>query len=380
MLETNFFARLNAQRKQQRKTFLQFLHLDGWLLTGLLMIITYGITVLISSSDQNIDMISGQLSRFAFAFIMLFIAAQIRPELYRMWVPYVYFACLFLLVVVLLVGYTGKGAQRWLVVGPIRFQPSEIMKIAVPMMVAWYLGEKPLPPRSTSLFVCGLIIVAPVLLIAKQPDLGTAIMIAIAGGSVILFAGMSWRLLTALSGLAITGLPLLWFLMHDYQRQRVLTFLNPNRDPLGAGYHIIQSKIAIGSGGFWGKGWFNGTQSHLDFLPEHSTDFIFSVIGEEFGLFGAFILLLIYFFIVGRALQIAYQAHDTFTRLLAGGIAFSFFFSAFVNIGMVMGILPVVGIPLPLVSYGGTAVVTMLTGFGILMSIHTHKTTVRGYI
>ena len=221
---------------------------------------------------------------------------------------------------------------------------------------------------------------APALLIAKQPDLGTALMIIIAGFSVILFAGLSWRLILSLLGLAALSLPALWLVMHDYQRQRVLTFLNPNRDPLGTGYHIIQSKIAIGSGGFFGKGWFNGTQSHLDFLPEHATDFIFSVLGEEFGFVGATLLLLLYLFVVLRALHIAFDAYDSFTRLMAGSLALTFFLSAFVNIGMVCGILPVVGIPLPLISYGGTSVVTVLTGFGILMSIHTHKPMVKGQL
>ncbi|MGD8812553.1 MAG: rod shape-determining protein RodA, partial [Thioalkalispiraceae bacterium] len=271
-------------------------------------------------------------------------------------------------------GEVGKGAQRWLSLGFFRFQPSEIMKIAVPIMIAWYLADAVLPPRRLQLLTALTILVIPTLLVAKQPDLGTALLIASSGIFVLLLAGLQWKLIFGSLLVLVASTPLAWnYLLHDYQRQRVLTFLNPENDPLGAGYHIIQSTIAIGSGGLYGKGWLNGTQSHLDFLPERSTDFIFAVFGEEFGFLGILLLLVIYGVIIVRGLIIANQAQDTFTRLLAGSLVLTFFVYIFVNIGMVSGILPVVGVPLPLISYGGTSMVTLLSGFGILMSIQTHR-------
>jgi rod shape determining protein RodA len=380
MQDSNFLQRLNSQRKQQRKGIWQFLHLDPQLLIALTMIIAFGLVIFTSASNDNHALVYAQVSRIILAVVFMFVAAQISPSKYRVWIPWIYAIGILLLVIVLLVGHTGKGAQRWLGAGIFRFQPSELMKIAVPMMVAWFLGEKELPPKFSSLLISALLIIVPALLIAKQPDLGTALMIIFSGVGVILFAGMSWRLIGLLFALILLTMPILWFFMHAYQHNRVLTFLNPNRDPLGSGYHIIQSKIAIGSGGFFGKGWFNGTQSHLDFLPEHSTDFIFSVLGEEFGFFGALVLLILYLFVVGRSFRIAFSASDSFTRLMAASLALTFFLSVFVNIGMVSGILPVVGLPLPLVSYGGTSIVTLLTGFGILMSIHTHKSMLKGYL
>lgn len=278
-----------------------------------------------------------------------------------------------LLVAVLAVGDISMGAQRWLDLGVVRFQPSEIMKLAVPMMVAWYLADHHLPPDGLRLIVTALIVVIPTLLIAKQPDLGTALLVASAGTFVVFLSGIRWRYILLLAVLAAAAAPALWYLLHDYQRQRVLTFLDPENDPLGAGYHIIQSKIAIGSGGIYGKGWMNGTQSHLDFLPERTTDFIFAVFGEEFGMIGILLLLLLYLIIVLRCLYIATQAQETFTRLLAGSLGLTFFVYMFVNMGMVTGLLPVVGVPLPLISYGGTSLVTLLAAFGILMSIHTHR-------
>jgi rod shape determining protein RodA len=353
------------------------IHIDPLLLIGLCLLLVYGLMVLLSASNGDADVIYKQLGRIVLGFVFMFVCAQIPPEKYRLWVPWIYGVGIVLLLCVLVFGHIGKGAQRWINLGLFRFQPSEFMKIAVPIMIAWYLGEKELPPRIKPLCVSVLLMLIPALLIAKQPDLGTALVIMIAGAGVILFAGINWRLLLSVLTILIISAPILWHFMHDYQRERVLTFLNPDRDPLGTGYHIIQSKIAIGSGGFFGKGWFNGTQSHLDFLPEHSTDFIFSVLGEEFGLIGAIILLILYSLVVARALQIAYRATDNFTRLVAGSLAFTFFLSVFVNIGMVCGILPVVGLPLPLISYGGTSIVTVLAGFGILMSIQTHKRIVR---
>jgi rod shape determining protein RodA len=272
------------------------------------------------------------------------------------------------------VGDIQQGAQRWLRVSGINFQPSEMAKITVPLMVAYYLAERPLPPRLWAVAVGGALVVAPTVLIAKQPDLGTALLIAASGVFVLFLSGMSWRVIALLAALGAACAPVLWyFFMHDYQRQRVLTFLAPEDDPLGAGYHIIQSKIAIGSGGSYGKGWLNGTQSQLEFLPERSTDFVFAVLSEEFGLMGVVALLTVYLLVVFRGLHIALNAQDAFGRMVAGSITLTFFVYVFVNIGMVCGLLPVVGLPLPLISYGGTSLVTVMAGFGILMSLHTHR-------
>ncbi len=300
-------------------------------------------------------------------------AAQIPPNFLRMWSPWLYLFGIVLLGFVLVGGDVGKGAQRWLDLGVIRFQPSEVMKLAVPMMVAWFLHRRPLPPRLSELIVMVVLIIVPTLMIAVQPDLGTSLLIASSGVIVILLAGLRVRIIALLTLLAVGAAPVLWYFMHDYQKQRVLTFLNPENDPLGSGYHIIQSKIAIGSGGIFGKGWLNGSQAQLEFLPERSTDFIFAVAGEEFGLLGLLFLLVLYLFVVGRGLYIAVQGQDTFSRLIAGSISLTFFVYLFVNTGMVTGLLPVVGVPLPLVSYGGTSMVTLMAGFGILMSVHTHR-------
>lgn len=354
--------------------FVRGLHLDVPLALGLVALALFGLGILYSASGQDTAVITKQLVRLAIAFGAMFIVAQIPPHHIERWGPWVYALGLGLLLAVLIAGEIGKGAQRWLDLKIIRFQPSEIMKIAVPMMVAWYLSERQLPPRPLQLMFATALAFIPALMIIKQPDLGTAILVASSGIFVLLFAGISWRLIFFV---ILTIIPLAWvfweFGMHEYQRGRVITFLNPENDPLGTGYHIIQSKIAIGSGGTYGKGWLNGTQAHLEFLPERSTDFIFAVFGEEFGLVGAIILLALYLFIVFRGLYIATQAQTTFTRLLAGSLILTFFVYYFVNISMVIGLLPVVGLPLPLVSYGGTSMVTVMTGFGILMSIHTHR-------
>jgi rod shape determining protein RodA len=287
--------------------------------------------------------------------------------------PAAYLVGLILLVIVAFAGDIGKGAQRWLDLGVIRFQPSEIMKLAVPMMCAWYMHQRPLPPSFKDIAAIFLIVAVPVALIAEQPDLGTALLVAAAGMIVLVMGGLSLPYL--LGGIAIMGaaIPVAWHFLHDYQRQRVLTLLDPQSDALGAGYHIIQSQIAIGSGGVFGKGWMNGSQAQLEFLPERSTDFIFAVIGEELGLLGLIALLIGYLFIVGRGTYMALQCRDEFARLLAGSIALTFFVYACVNAGMVMGLLPVVGVPLPLVSYGGTSFVTLMAGFGILMSLHSSR-------
>ncbi len=352
---------------------LAWLHLDLPLISGLVLLCGFGLIVLYSASDQSMAQVERQLIRLGLAFIVMVVMAQVPPQQLRRWSPWLFGAGILMLIAVLIFGHTGKGAQRWLDLGLFRFQPSELMKLAVPMMVAWFLSSARLPPDWRRLLIAALLITVPVLMIAKQPDLGTSLLIASAGIFVLFLAGVRWRLIIGFMALLAALAPALWYLMRDYQRQRVLTFLNPESDPLGAGYHIIQSKIAIGSGGIYGKGWLNGTQSHLDFLPESSTDFIFAVLAEEFGLIGILALLSIYLFIILRGLYIATQAHDSYDRLLGGALTLVVFVYLFVNTGMVTGLLPVVGVPLPLVSYGGTSLVTIMAGFGILMSIHTHR-------
>ena len=349
------------------------IHIDIILLLGLISLLGMGLMILYSAGGQDSSLLVRQLIRIATAFVALIVLANIHPDRMRDAAYWIYGSGLILLVAVLVFGHEGKGAQRWLDLGFFRFQPSELMKLAVPLLVAAYLAERPLPPSITRLFVGLLMIVVPSLLIAKQPDLGTSILIASSGLIVVFLSGISWRLIIGFITLCAASLPVLWYVMHDYQRQRVMTLLNPESDPLGAGYHIIQSKIAIGSGGIFGRGWLEGTQSQLAFLPERSTDFIFAVIAEEFGLVGVGILLVMYLLVAGRGLYIASQAQSSFARLLAGSISMTFLVYVFVNVGMVTGLLPVVGVPLPLVSYGGTSMVTLLAGFGILMSIHTHR-------
>ena len=352
---------------------LRRLHIDGLLFAGILLSMGIGLLALYSAVGQSTPQVINQLVRMGAALFAMFVLAQIPPAWLRRLAPFVYLGGLSLLALVLLSGDIGKGAQRWLDVG-VRFQPSEIMKLGVPLMLAWLLHDRPLPPSFLLIMTCLALIFAPVTLIALQPDLGTAILISLTGAAVIFLAGIGARYIFGVVVAALVAMPALWYLvMHDYQKKRVLTLLDPDSDPLGAGYHIIQSKIAIGSGGLFGKGWLNGSQGQLEFLPERSTDFIFAVIGEEFGLMGGLTILLAYLFLVGRGLVIAATAQDTFSRLLAGSISLTFFFYAFVNTAMVTGLLPVVGVPLPLVSAGGTSMVTLLAGFGILMSIQTHR-------
>ncbi|MFT5521650.1 MAG: rod shape determining protein RodA [Enterobacterales bacterium] len=365
-------TRSNAHK--ERYSFWWRFHIDVPLLLGLLVLIGMGLIILYSASGENIELIKRQMIRLGLAFSVMFFMSQVPPRVLKAWAIPLYCITIIMLIMVTLFGVTGKGAQRWLDLGLFRFQPSEIMKIALPMMLAWYLSERNLPPRKRYLFVASILILLPTLLIANQPDLGTALLIASSGLFVLFLAGISWKLITTFIIAAASFAPIAWnFLLHEYQRDRVLIFLDPERDPLGKGYHIIQSKIAIGSGGLYGKGWLNGTQSQLEFLPERHTDFIFSVLGEEFGFFGVLLLLLVYFFIIGRGLYIGTQAQDTFSRLLAGSLILTFFVYLFVNIGMVTGLLPVVGLPLPLVSYGGTAMVTMMASMGMLMGIRTHR-------
>ena len=348
-------------------------HLDLPLLLALILLCGYGLLVLFSATDQDPDKLDRQLVRLGLAFAVMILVAQIPPRYLRQSAPFLYLGGVLMLVAVLAFGDVGKGAQRWLDLGFMRFQPSEMMKIALPLMLAWFLAKRPLPPSPLRILSTAVLTIIPVLLIARQPDLGTSLLVASAGAFVLFLAGMSWRLIAVLGAVGAALTPALWYLMRDYQRQRVLTFLNPESDPLGSGYHIIQSKIAIGSGGVYGKGWGNGTQSHLEFLPERSTDFIFAVLGEEFGLLGIVGLLGIYLFIIFRGLYMASQVQDTFGRLVSGGLILVFFVYLFVNTGMVSGLLPVVGVPLPLVSYGGTSMVTIMAGFGVIMSVHTHR-------
>lgn len=351
----------------------QKLHIDLPLFAGIMALILFGILILYSATNRNFSSISHQLMSFTVACGIMLILAQIPPHKYRILAPWFYLATFILLVAVLGLGVISKGAQRWLNLGVLRFQPSEMMRIAVPMMLAWYLKDKHLPPDAKTLCYSIAIIIAPALMIAKQPDLGTALIIAATGAFVIFLTGVGWRFITAITAFIAVVAPIMWHFMHDYQRNRILTFLNPARDPRGSGYHIIQSKIAIGSGGFFGKGWLHGSQTHLQFLPEHSTDFIFAACGEELGFVGCTLLLLIFFSLVARGLYISSNAQDTFARLLTGSLILTFFLSFFVNIGMVIGVLPVVGLPLPLVSYGGSSLVTLMASFGIIMSIHTHR-------
>ncbi|MCG7533901.1 rod shape-determining protein RodA [Pseudoalteromonas sp. OOF1S-7] len=358
----------------QQRTIWQRLHIDLPLLLAMLAMMIGSITIVYSASGQDMAMVARHSKRMFAAFAAMLMVAQLSPNTLKRLVFPMYTIGLLMLVAVLFVGVSSKGAQRWLDLGITRFQPSEIMKVAVPMMVAWYIGRHHMPPRLIHIIVGFVIVLVPTLLIKEQPDLGTSILIASSGIFVLFLGGLSWKLIGSGILLAVPGGFALWhFGMHAYQKQRVLTFLDPQSDPLGSGYHIIQSKIAIGSGGIEGKGWLQGTQSQLEFLPERHTDFIFSVLSEEFGLTGVVILLSLYLFIIGRGLYVAVNAQDAFSKLLAGALTLTFFVYIFVNIGMVSGLLPVVGVPLPLISYGGTSMVTLMAGFGIIMSIATDK-------
>lgn len=365
---------LRTKLETDKRSILAKIHIDGPLLLGLLALMSVGLVTIYAAGGQEWGLIKAQLIRLGVAFFVMLAVAQVPPLAYRRMSVYFYVIGVLMLVGVLAFGVMGKGAQRWLDLGVIRFQPSEIMKLAVPMMIAWYISKFNLPPKNHQVLIGFILVGIPTLLIAKQPDLGTSLLIASSGIFALFLAGMGWKLIGFITILASAFTPIMWFfLMKEYQKQRVLTFLNPESDPLGSGYHIIQSKIAIGSGGVQGKGWLQGTQSQLEFLPERHTDFIFAVFSEEFGLIGVIGLLVIYAFIVLRGMLIAMRAQEAYTKLLAGSITLTFFVYVFVNMGMVSGILPVVGVPLPLVSYGGTSMVTLLAGFGILMAISTQK-------
>lgn len=355
------------------KTWMAKLHLDPWLLAGLLALLSISMATIHSASGGDIEVTKQHGIRVLFSLGLMFVFAQIPPNRLYIVTPWIFAVGLVMLVAVMIMGEIGKGAQRWLDLGIIRIQPSEIMKLALPMMVAWLFAYTDYPAPLSRYILGTIIVILTAGLIIVQPDLGTSILVAMAGLFVLFFAGLPWKIIfAALAALAVSA-PIAWNFLHGYQRQRILTLLDPESDPLGSGYHIIQSKIAIGSGGIEGKGFLGSTQAHLDFLPESTTDFIFSVFAEEFGLIGVIILLLVFTFILTRGLYIAYRAQDNFTRLIAASLTMVFFVYIAVNIGMVSGLLPVVGIPLPLISYGGSSMVTLMISFGILMSIHTHK-------
>ncbi|WP_163936934.1 rod shape-determining protein RodA [Paraferrimonas sp. SM1919] len=355
-----------------KTSFWTKIHIDLPLFLGLVALLSFSLAVVYSAGGEAVA--NRQVVRIGLAFLVMFIFAQINPEILKRWALPIYIVGIILLVLVHFFGDINKGAQRWLNLGFMEFQPSELIKLAFPITMAWYISKFPLPPSSTQILGGILLLLVPTLLIASQPDLGTSILVAASGIFVLFLSGMSWIIVGGAITAVLAFVPILWyFLMHPYQKQRVLTFLNPESDPLGSGYHIIQSKIAIGSGGYLGKGWLQGSQSQLEFLPERHTDFIFAVIGEEFGLAGSIVLLSIYLFIIARGLFLASKAQTNFARLLAGSITLTFFVYLFVNIGMVSGLLPVVGVPLPMVSYGGTSMLTLAVGFGIIMSIHTHR-------
>ncbi len=366
---------------ERKRAWSERFHVDLPLLCALVVLLGFGLMVLYSATNQNLVEVKRQLIFIGIAFVSMFAIAQFDVRWLRLWAPWMYLCGVSLLVGVLLFGDVSNGARRWLdFPGLPRFQPSEIMKILVPLTVAAFLARRVIPPTFLQLLACLAIIGVPVVLVARQPDLGTALLITVAGMFVLLLAGLRWKWVWLALLLAVLTAPALWvFYMDDYQKNRIHTFLDPEREPLGAGWNIIQSKTAIGSGGIYGKGWLNGVQSRLDYLPEGQTDFIVAVLAEEFGLVGILFLLALYVVIIGRALYIAGVSQDLFSRLLAGSLTLTFFVYVFVNIGMVSGLLPVVGVPLPLVSLGGTSIISLMTGFGILMSVHTHRTARIGY-
>lgn len=347
-------------------------YIDGFLLVGILTLMSVGLIVLYSATGTNINKVSHQMVNILVALVVMWLVANIPLQQIRRLALPMYIIGLVLLIGVALFGEINNGARRWLDIGVTKIQPSELMKIAIPLMMAWYFDKHEITLRLRDYIGATILLMLPVFLILKQPDLGTALLIAASGFYVLFLAGLSWRIIVGLGVAAASSFPIFWSIMHDYQRQRIMTLLDPSQDPLGAGYHTIQSSIAIGSGGMIGKGWQKGTQTQLDFLPEQSTDFIFAVFSEEFGLIGNTLLLLLYLVVIGRCMVITANASTQFTRLIAGSITLTFSTYIFVNMGMVSGILPVVGVPLPLISYGGTSMVTMLLGFGILMSIQTH--------
>lgn len=360
---------------QYRSSFWAKLHLDPCLLGLLILNALLGLIVLYSAAAENWAMVGKQAMSFGIGFIILFIFAQIPPKVYQAASPYLYILGVILLLLVLVIGDSRLGAKRWISIpGFGSMQPSELMKFSIPLMITWYITRNPLPPKFKHIVVAIGLMLCPLVLIALQPDLGAGILILVSGVFVLFLSGMSWKLIVGAVAFVMAMLPLLWmFVLHSYQKKRILTLFDPESDALGAGWNITQSKIAIGSGGLTGKGYLNGTQSHHGFLPEHHTDFIMSTYAEEFGLMGVFVLFVLYGAIIIRALQISLQSFHNFGRILVGTLGLSFFFFVAVNSGMVSGIFPVTGDPLPFMSYGGTAVITLLAGFGIIMSVHTHR-------
>ncbi|HIV15766.1 MAG TPA: rod shape-determining protein RodA [Candidatus Avisuccinivibrio pullicola] len=357
-----------------RGSWLTRRHIDLPLILGLLMTLLLSLFVLYSASGQHPEMLWRQIVRTSLAFSVMIVVAQFSPRFYARASIYLYIGCIALLIMVELFGDISKGAQRWLNLGFMRIQPSELLKVVMPLTIAAFLSRDNLPPRTGNIVIAFILILVPVGLILKQPDLGTAALVGVSGFIAVFLAGLSfwWLAAGAIAGAA--AIPVMWnYVLHDYQKQRVLTLIDPESDPLGAGYHIIQSKIAIGSGGLYGKGWLQGSQSQLDFLPEPHTDFIFAVLAEETGLIGFLILLSVYIYLITRCTLISFGARSNFERILSATYTFTFVFYIFVNIGMVSGILPVVGVPLPMISYGGTSMITLAISFGIIMSVHTHK-------
>ncbi len=375
-MNSNFDRVLSSEDVLRRRaSLLQRVHIDGILLLLLLILAVGSLFILYSASGKNVDLLIKQASSFGIGLAGMFIIAQFEPRFMARWVPLAYVAGVSLLVVVDVMGHNAMGATRWInIPGVIRFQPSEFMKIIMPATIAWYLAKRSLPPSLKHVAISLSLILLPFVLILLQPDLGTSLLVITSGAFVLFIAGLQWRwILGAVAALVPVAVAMWFFVLREYQKQRVLTFLNPESDPLGSGWNIIQSKAAIGSGGVFGKGWLLGTQSHLDFLPESHTDFIIAVLAEEFGLVGVCLLLLVYLLLIARGLVITVQAQTLFGKLLAGALTMTFFVYVFVNIGMVSGLLPVVGVPLPFISYGGTSLITLLAGFGILMSVHTHR-------
>ncbi len=383
MSSSDFVRRLPSSGRSLRveRSWVRRMHIDVPLLILLLLLTVYGMVVLYSASESSRDVLLRQGIYFVIAYLMMFVTAQFDLRFFERVAPWLYCGGILLLVLVLFYGTGAKGAQRWLSVpGMPRFQPAEIMKLLVPMTVAWFLARRVFPPRFKYVLAAAVLLLLPAGLIAVQPDLGTSLLIAASGILVLFFAGLPWVYTAVALGLATLSFYPAWlFLLHDYQKQRILTLLNPESDKLGAGWNIIQSKTAIGSGGWQGKGWLQGTQSHLDFLPESQTDFIIAVLAEEFGLLGVLLLMMLYMAIIARCVVICLNAQHSYGRLLAGSITVTFFVYIFVNMGMVSGLLPVVGVPLPLVSQGGTALVTLMAGFGVLMAISTEEKKITGH-
>ncbi len=371
-LSANRLSSNRMSRNRLLPTWVGAPRLDPLLLVLLLLIMGFGLVVLYSASGQDMAMVKRQSLRLGFGLLVMLVISQVPPRILRSWTPWLYGIGVALLLATLVLG-VGRGTNRWLDIGVFRFQPSEIMKLAVPMMVAWYLHPRILPPAWKATLVSLGILLIPTVLIARQPDLGTALLVAASGVFTLFLAGLRWRVLLGFAASMAAAAPALWLVMKEYQRDRVRTFLNPEADPLGNGWNIIQSKIAVGSGGLTGKGWLNGTQSNLEFIPERHTDFILAVFSEEFGLVGVVLLMLAYILVIARGLHIASIARDTGSRLLAGSLSLTLFVYVLVNGGMVSGVLPVVGVPLPLISYGGTSAVTLLAGFGMMMSIYGHR-------